>query len=213
MITKRIEDISIFELTDALRKGDVIAYPTDTVYGLLADASRETAVRRIFHIKGRSFTKPLPLFVDSVERAKTLAVIDGPTERTLKKIWPGPVTVVLKKRDAVPGYVTAGKDSVGLRMPENEGIMLLITELNAPLTGTSANISGKPPCRNVSELWEQFSKHHPQPDILVDGGDLQESNPSTVLDLTKGEPQVLRAGPMSKAETRAFFEIGPGEKK
>lgn len=206
MHVKRINDVTISEIKEILLQGGTVVYPTDTVYGLFANPFNETAVSRIFLIKVRSKMKPLPLFVDSITRAHSLAFINKKTEMRLNAIWPGKVTVVLPKRSTVPSIITGGKPTVGLRIPARDDIRTIISELNFPLIATSANISGKEPTRSVEEVIAQFSYHHPQPNLIVDAGELVYSSSSTVLDLTKDQPRILRAGLLTKNQFSTLFQ-------
>lgn len=206
MVIKSQSEITHKELIQTLLEGGVIVYPTDTVYGLLANPFHEMAFRRIFHIKTRPFSKPLPLFVDTIERAKTLAKIDERTERVLRQLWPGQVTVILERQPFLPPYITNGERTIALRIPDRDDIRSLISSFNFPLTGTSANLSDMPVCKTPSEVFEQFRSHHPQPDLVVDGGELSSHTPSTILDITKRTPQILRAGPLSKSDFETLFQ-------
>src|SRR3989344_405435 len=133
----------------ALKKGKVLVCPTDTVYGLLADATNKKAVRKVFQIKQRSPNKPLPLFVRDMRMAKKLAHISKDQELFLKKVWPGKVTAVLKAK--------AG-DTIGLRIPKHHFAAKLLKAFPRPLTGTSANIAGLKPTRSLKEILSQFEK-------------------------------------------------------
>ena len=134
---------TINKAIESIKKGEVIVCPTDTVYGLIADATNEKAVEKVFKIKQRPKEKPIPIFVKDLKRAKRLVEIDKEREKILKKIWPGKVTVVLKKREKIE-VVGVAKKTIALRIPNYKLVNILLSKLNRPLTGTSANISGKP---------------------------------------------------------------------
>lgn len=167
----------------ALEKGSVLVCPTDTVYGLLADAANKRAVRKVYQIKKRTAGKPLPLFVKDIRMAKNLAYISQGQERFLKKVWPGKVTAVLKAKM---------KGSVGLRIPKHRFIAKLLKTFPRPITGTSANLAGKKPARSVEEVLKQFSNKKHQPDIVIDAGKLPFSRPSKVIDLRGNKKKILR---------------------
>jgi len=167
----------------SIREGKVLVCPTDTVYGLVADATNEKAVEKIYKIKKRSREKPIPIFVKDIEMAKSLAKISPDQEKFLKKVWPGKITVVLQSKD---------KGTIGLRIPKYKFLLDLIKHIDRPLTGTSANISGKPPSTKIKEVISQFKSQKYQLDLILDAGNLPKSKPSTVLDLTKFPPKILR---------------------
>jgi L-threonylcarbamoyladenylate synthase len=180
----------------AIKRGKVIVCPTDTVYGLLADATNKKAVDRVFKIKKRDNKKPIPIFVKDLNAAKKLAEIDGNKEKFLKKFWPGKVTAVLKfkvKSSKLKVY-GADKKTVALRIPNHKVISYLLSIAGLPLTGTSANISGKPASGNIKEVIKQFtlSRVEGQPDLIIDTGNLKKSKPSKIIDLTVKPPKILR---------------------
>ncbi|MDO8577360.1 MAG: L-threonylcarbamoyladenylate synthase [Candidatus Wildermuthbacteria bacterium] len=167
----------------ALKKGKVLVCPTDTVYGLVADATNKQAIRKVFQIKQRSPNKPLPLFVRDMRMAKKHARISKEQELFLKKVWPGKITAVLKAKE---------KGTIGLRIPKHHFITKLLQIFAQPLTGTSANTAGLKPARSLEEILSQFEKRKHQPDIVVDGGKLPFSKPSKVIDLTSDKKKILR---------------------
>lgn len=166
----------------AIKKGMILACPTDTVYGLICGAGNKKAVRRIFLIKKRSKNKPLPIFVSNLAAAKILAKINKNQEKFLKKVWPGKTTVVL-------GAKKGG--TIGLRVPKSKFIIDLIKR-TGPLAETSANISGQPPAKSVEDILRQFEDRKRQPDLIIDGGKLKSLKPSKVIDLTGPGPIILR---------------------
>jgi len=176
----------------SIKEGEVIVCPTDTVYGLICDARNEEAVKRLLKIKRRKAKKPIPIFVKDIKMAKKLAFINKKQEKFLKKVWPGKITVVLKRKNKLPKILFSRTKTIGLRIPNYEIINQLLMIINSPLTGTSANISGKPPSIKIKEVINQFQNQKYQPDLVIDAGNLQKSKPSTVLDLTVSPPKILR---------------------
>jgi len=182
-----------------IRRGGVIVCPTDTVYGLIADAKSEKAVTKVFQIKKRTFNKPIPIFVKDLRMAKGLAIINKFQEKFLKKVWPGKVTVVLRAKSKNFPKGIVGKDGkIGLRIPNYKIINQLLLMINSPLTGTSANISEKPESTKIKEVLKQFQNQKYQPDLILDAGNLKPSKPSTAVDLTNFK--ILREGAISKKE-------------
>lgn len=187
----------IEEAVEIIKKGGAVVIPTDTVYGLTANALNEKAVKRLFLIKKRPLNKPFSVFVKDFEMAKKLACIDSKTEKILRKFWPGQITFILKKKKIIPDFLTTDKKTIGLRIPDCLIIKDLFDFLNFPLIGTSANISSKPASGKIEEVIKQFQSRKNQPDLILDVGDLIESKPSTIVDLTFPIPEVLRKGKIS----------------
>jgi L-threonylcarbamoyladenylate synthase len=183
---------NIEEAIEAIKKGGTVIIPTDTVYGLTANALDEKAIRRLFLIKERPIDKPFSVFIKDLKMAKRLAYIDNKTEKILRKFWPGQITFILKKKEIVPNLLTADKKTIGLRIPNCLIIKNLFDFLNFPLIGTSANISGKLASGKIKKVIKQFQKKKNQPDLILDAGDLPKAEPSTIIDLTFSIPKILR---------------------
>lgn len=185
----------IAEACKVLRLGGTIVYPTDTVYGLGANACDSLAVNSVFKIKKRSFSKPLPIIVRSLAWLKELVYLEPRHRRIVESIWPGPVTVVLPKKDYLSSLVTAKGVSVGVRIPDFSFTDQLLGKFGYPLTATSANISGEEPTNDINKIIEMFELSEYRPNLIIDAGILPRSKPSTVVDLTADEPKILRVGP------------------
>ena len=183
-----------------IKEGEVIICPTDTVYGLICDATNIKAVKRLLKIKRRPKNKPTPIFVKNLKMAKTLAKIDKKQEKILKAVWPGKVTTVLKRTRFRQGFggrekirlYGVDKKTIALRFPDYKLLNVLLKKLNCPLAETSANISGRPPLTKIEEIIKQFKIRKYQPDLAIDAGNLLNSRPSVVLDLTSWPPKILR---------------------
>ena len=188
---------AIREAASVVRRGGLVVYPTDTVYGLGANPLDERAVERVYLAKERSFSKPLPVLVASLEDAKRIAVLSERAERLARAFWPGPLTLVLEARPLLPCIVTACRRRVAVRMPNNRIALLLIEESGGLLIGTSANISGYPPPRTAAEAIRQLGG---RVDLVLDAGPTRLGSPSTVLDLSEGTPRVLRRGPIREKD-------------
>ncbi len=198
-ISPRNLNSAIKEVIKVIKKGGVIVCPTDTVYGLIADATNEKAVKKVFQIKKRTFQKPIPIFFKDLKMAKRLAVINKSQEKFLKKVWPGKVTVVLgAKTKKLPKGIINRDQKIGLRIPNYKLVNILLEKLNFPLTGTSANISGKPESTKIKEILNQFTNQKQKPDLILDAGNLKPSLPSTVIDLENFK--ILREGSFPKKE-------------
>jgi len=174
-----------------LRKGGVIAFPTDTVYGLGADAFNSTAVERIYEIKNRPKHRQLPLLIAGVERLTTL--VDPIPEIAwflAKRFWPGGLTLVLSKTDSLPVYLVPGP-TIAVRVPNHPVCLALIQRLGNPLIGTSANISGQPAALTAEEVRQQLGG---KTDFVINGGKCPGGKESTVVDVTCESPIILRQG-------------------
>ena len=181
-----------------LGQGGVIIGPSDTVYGIYANASDEQAVKKIFKIKKRAPEKALSIFVKDIVAARRLAYIDDRKARFLEKVWPGPVTAVFYKKDVISDLVTGGKETVGLRIPVHSFLRELLNRLDFPLVQTSANISGNEPVMSAEKAREQWKKEKAVA-LIIDGGELNKQ-PSTIVDFSKNESIILRSGIITKKE-------------
>lgn len=193
----KVSSKNLSEAVKIIQKGGIVIFPTDTVYGLIADAKNKTAVKKIFKIKERSFKKPLPVFIKDLKAAKGLAKINKNQEKILKKFWPGKITVILKARSTkFPKGIISKDKKIGLRIPDYKSLRLLLRKINYPLAETSANISGKKASTKIKEVLKQFKKGRCQPDLVLDAGNLKTSLSSTVVDLI--DFKILRKGELSK---------------
>jgi len=186
----KVKNVNLENLAGEIKKGKVIIFPTDTVYGLITDATNKKAVDNISQIKKREKQKPIPIFVKDIKQAKRIAKINKNQEKFLKKAWPGKVTAILERKKAK--LYGVDKKTIGLRVPKYNLILRLIETLDCPLTGTSANISGKAANTRIKEVIKQFKNRKLQPDLIIDAGNLKKSKPSKVIDLTGITPKVLR---------------------
>ena len=185
---------------ELLRAGEVIALPTETVYGLAANALDSKAVSKIFTIKGRPANNPIIIHIASVEMAKR-CVAKWPTtaNKLAKSFWPGPLTLVLPRANEIPSIVTAGGTTVGIRWPSHPFIQAVIRQCDFPLAAPSANLSSRVSPTNAEHVRKQLGGKIP---LIVDGGQSQVGIESVVLDLSVSPPQVLRPG-MIHAESLA----------
>ncbi len=179
-------------MVKSIKQGEVMVCPTDTVYGLIADATNEKSVKKLLKIKKRNAQKPIPIFVKDLKTAKKFALINKNKEKFLKKVWPGKVTVVLKRKKIKTSLYGIAKKTIGLRIPDYKLLNVLLKKLNFPLAETSANIFGKPASNNIKEVISQFKNQKFQSDLIVDAGNLKPGKPSIVLDLTIWPPKILR---------------------
>ncbi len=194
---------------EILKKGGLVAVPTETVYGLAANAFDAAAVQRIYDVKGRPEYKPISLLISGVEDIERLSA-DVPDEaRTLgERFWPGPLTMVLKKESSVPDIVTAGGDTVGLRCPDHPMTLELIRISGLPLAAPSANPSGFESPKDFQKVMEYFDG---KIECAVDGGRCSVGSESTILDMTVRPFRILRQGSLPKYELIKL--LGEGTKQ
>ena len=189
----------------ALRRGDVIGLPTETVYGLAADASRPEAVRRIFELKGRPADHPLIVHVADAKQLDRWARDIPEAARVLAAaFWPGPLTLILRKQPGVPDEVTGGQRTVGLRCPAHPMALALLHEFDGGLAAPSANRFGHVSPTSAAHVREEFGDAVP---VVLDGGECEVGIESTILDLSGDTPRILRPGRVTRAQIEAH--VGP----
>ncbi len=196
--------MSSFDLTkvvSSLKKGELIVYPTDTLYALGADIFNKSAVKNIFLIKKRSFNQPLSIAVSNIDALKDVAFVDDRIIRISERFLPGKLTLILKKKKAISDILTAGSDRIAVRIPNNN-IALQILSAFGPLTCTSANIHGFPTPYKINDIRIQFKD---KINIYLDAGELK-SKPSTIVDISNEKVMILREGSIpSKKVLRRMF--------
>lgn len=204
--TPALFQAAVMRATEVLRSGEVVALPTETVYGLAANALDEKAVAKIFQIKGRPANNPIIVHVVSVEMAKCcVASWPANADKLANAFWPGPLTLVLPRTKEVPDIVTAGGPTVGVRWPSHPLIQAVIRECDFPLAAPSANLSSQISPTTAEHVRKQLGG---KISLIIDGGQSQVGIESTVLDLTPllrtkaGPPEILRPG-MVRAESLA----------
>lgn len=183
---------------EVLKKGGLVAYPTDTVYGLGADPLNEKAVARIYEVKNRPHNSPLPLLLaDKSDLLKIALIVPEIAWRLAERFWPGSLTLVVKKSSLVPDRITAGGDTVAVRIPDHHVTIALIRGLGNPIVGTSANLSGKPSPITAAEVSRQLGN---KVDLIVDGGRCPGGIESTVVDVSGASPAIIREGAIPRLE-------------
>ena len=190
--TRKEFDFAVGQAADALKAGQVVALPTETVYGLAANAFDADAVHRIFELKGRPAHNPIIVHVASRDMVRDCATEwTESAERLAKSFWPGPLTLVLRKSSRVPSAVTAGGPTVGIRWPGHPFIQAVIRECGFPLAAPSANLANQLSPTNAEHVRKSFGDKIP---LIVDGGQSQVGIESTVVDLSVTPPRLLRPG-------------------
>ncbi|HAZ16726.1 MAG: hypothetical protein A3H59_03890 [Candidatus Jacksonbacteria bacterium RIFCSPLOWO2_02_FULL_43_9] len=212
--------ISQVRALEIIQNGGVVAVPTETAYGLVTDATNDTAVQKIYTIKGRSEAKPILVLVNSLEMAMRYAEFSDKALELAQKYWPGPLTLVLYRRNNSPqpplsrkwegafpllriregeggllsSYLNLADNTIGVRWTSNEVCQHIITQLGKPITAPSANVTGMKTCYTVDEIQAQYEGHDIQPDGIVDGGMLHEGEVSTLAKVIGDRVGVIRQG-------------------
>ena len=183
---------------ERLQRGEVVAIPTDTVYGLAADPFNLSAVEEIFRVKGRPEERALPILVNSLDQAMLLArEVPRNFLRLAEEFWPGALTLVVDASHRLPLKVTANTGRIALRWPRSEVVARLIEECDGPLTGTSANLSGSPSCSSAEQVFRQLGDRL---GLILDGGEIQPATPSTIVELHGRSWKILREGAIAKKD-------------
>ncbi|HKZ71477.1 MAG TPA: L-threonylcarbamoyladenylate synthase [Nitrospirota bacterium] len=203
------DPVVVSEIAGLLKSGAVIAFPTDTYYGLGVDIDNDEAIKKIFAIKGRPYNQPILILISDRKDLKPLISRRGVpvfADRLMDKFWPGPLTIVFHASEGMSEILTGSAGKIGIRLPAHPFCRSLVRELGRPLTATSANISGKPSLCSPSDVRDAIGDRI---DALVDGGMTQGGAVSTVIDATGAELVMIREGVISEGQLREIFS---GEK-
>lgn len=199
-ILKTDQDISeetvLSRAVEILAAGGVIAYPTETFYGLGVDATNEKAIRKIYDLKGRNFTNPISVIINCEENLYPLAdEVPACALTLMQSFWPGPLTLVFKASSKISPLLTAQTGKIGVRVSSHTGATVIAQKLGRPLTATSANLSGAPECSTAEDVLRQIGS---KIDAIVDLGKTAGGKGSTIIDVTSHPPQILREGAINR---------------
>ena len=196
-----VKDEEWIGLSQRIKSGELIIYPTDTVYGLGAIISNEESINNIYFAKSRSFNSPLIALLSSVDKVDEVAEVSVEDRELLNKLakafWPGALTVILRKKDYIPEIMVSGGNTIGVRIPNLDLAIKIIDLAGGVLATTSANISGEPSPKSYEELSEAIRS---KVNLLIDGGKCKLGEVSTIIDLTKKVPKILRKGAITTEE-------------
>ena len=182
----------INEAVKVISEGGIVAFPTESFYGLGVDATNPHAIKRLFRIKKRDPDLPILILISSLRRLpKYVASIPPGAKRIGKEFWPGGLTMIFRSSPVLPSVLTAGKGKVGIRVPSHPLANALSRAVDVPITGTSANISRRPPCIMADQVVECLGDDL---DLILDGGITEGGYPSTILDVTCDPPLIIREG-------------------
>ena len=206
--------IQLEKAVQVLKAGGIVVYPTDTAYGLAADAMNPSAVKKLYALKGRDFKKPIHVICPSKyyhtsnDGSVCPVRINQPARKLIKKFWPGPLTIVLPLRAKGKSWqmLSAGTKTLVVRMPNNQTALALVERFGKPITTTSANLAGQSACYSVEEVRKQFgSRIYARiygRIYVLDGGKLPKTKPSTIVSLLNGRVRILRVGPISEKQIK-----------
>lgn len=199
-----INEDELKDCINTLKNGGIVIFPTETVYGIGANAYCKEAVKKIYDVKERPNEKPLSIMVPNIDEIKKYAEIsDENEEKIINKFMPGPITIILKRKHDVFDYVSSGKDTIGIRIPDNNIILKILEGLNQPLVAPSANISGQPSGIDFNNILKDFNG---KVDIAINGGKPKLGEGSTIVQIVDGKPIILRQGKITLNEIRKCIE-------
>lgn len=194
----KIDFDKLKEISQIIKNGGIVVFPTETVYGIGTNGLNEEAISRLYEVKQRPTNKPISLLVSSIDMAEMVAKdITDMEYKLMEKFFPGPLTIILKKKNIVPDNLTNNTDTVGIRMPDNIIAKKLIEYANVPIATPSANISGKPSGTNIENIMEDFKD---KVDYYIDGGQSKLGIGSTIVKIENDYPLILREGSISKEQ-------------
>ena len=188
---------------EILLQGGLVACPTESFYGLAVDAANEGAIRRLFTLKKRAAEHPILLLIPDVELLSEYVTRISPVaQQLINEFWPGGLTLVFEASEEISTLLTAGTGKIGLRLSNHPLTTAMARTIGAPVTGTSANISGTPPCCSAKEVLDSFGEDI---DLIIDGGDTTGGIGSTILDVTVDPPQILRNGMVQRSQLEKYI--------
>lgn len=195
--------MDIERLVDLINNGNIAVVPTDTVYGIIGDATNIDVIHKVYEVKKRNYSKPLILMVSSIDMLeKYVLEVNNIEKKLIDRYWPGKLTILFKKNNNVDDLITSGSNLVGIRYPDNKELNELMDKLNKPLISTSCNISSKEVITSIDMLEEDISKHV---SYVYDGGILSDTS-STIVRVNGGKIEILRDGELSSL-IREEFEV------
>ena len=198
---ENIDESELRDVVNTLKNDGIVIFPTETVYGIGGKATSNKVVDRVYQAKQRPRAKAVNILVANVKEIEKYAVITSEIERKIiENFMPGPLTIILKKKDGFGDYFTAENDTIGVRIPDNKIINTILDAIDFPLIAPSANISDRPSGIRTQDIAEDFKD---TVDIIIDGGDAKLGTSSTIVKVVNGEIQILRAGEITKEEILA----------
>lgn len=205
---------TIKEVIGVLKKSGLVISPSDTVYGVLVDATNESAVKKLIEFKSRPPGKPISIFVSDLEMLKNNVIVDSKQLSILKELLPGPFTVILPSKHKISPLLESEKRTLGVRIPDYSFIADLVKVFKRPITATSANLSGESPHYSVDTLLKGIPKSKKKLiDLIINGGKLPRNKPSAIIDLSTPKIRILRQGDISFADEKTYISSSPLQTK
>ena len=201
--TNNIKNEELDEVVNALNNDKIVVFPTETVYGIGGNALKVDVINKLFQAKKRNYGKPISLLVGSIDKIKNIAYVDKNEEKIIKAFMPGELTLVLKKKACINDLVTAGKNTVGIRIPNHNIALTILNKVDYPLATSSANISGE---NNIADFDEIINDLKDYVDIFIKGNISDDLNASTVVELNNDIVNILREGKISKIDIEKTLE-------
>ena len=199
-LKNNIDYTKLKEPAKIIKDGGIVVFPTETVYGIGVNGLNKNALKKLYEVKQRPLNKPISLLVNSIEMINQLTKNITKLEYALmKEFFPGPLTIILQKKDIVPDILTANSDTVGIRMPSNKIALKLIEYAGVPIATPSANLSGKPTGTNFKDIIKDFDG---KADYFIDGKISKTGFASTIIKVTDGIPNILRQGPITEEQIK-----------
>lgn len=183
--------------SEVLKKGGVVVYPTETLYGIAVRALDKGAADKVFEIKGRPKNMPIPVLLRDIDMLGTVAEFNEKATELARKYWPGALTIIVKEKGVLPEVITAGTGKVAVRISRNSFVQSLFEHFDEPITSTSANISGGGNLTLIEDIKKAFEG---KVDLIIDSGNIPSSLGSTIVDVSVNPPQIIRAGDIKQEE-------------
>lgn len=203
-LKNEIDYTKLQEPANIIKKGGIVIFPTETVYGIGANGFNENAIKKVYEVKKRPLSNPISLLVNSIDMINEVAKdITEEEYNLIKRFFPGPLTIILKKKDIIPDVLTANSDTVGIRMPANEIALRLIEYAGVPIATPSANISGKPSGTDITDIMKDFEG---KVDYVIDDGPSKIGLASTIVKVIDNVPHILRQGSIPENEIKKFIQ-------
>lgn len=190
--TKKIDSNELKECSNIIKSGGIVVFPTETVYGIGTNAFIEESIKKIYEIKKRPLEKICSILIaNKKDIIKYANICNDVEKKIINNFMPGPITIILQKKEGVLEHVTGNKETIGIRIPQNEIILDILKEVNIPILAPSANISGETSGTNINEIMEKFKD---KVDIYINGGKCKFEESSTIVQVINNEPVILREG-------------------
>ena len=197
------DPLIISEAAFLIKRDGIVAFPTETLYGLGVNALSEKAIFNVFRTKGRDHGKPLPILIDNKENLMDfVSHVPENAEKLMERFWPGGLTIIFKASPRLPSILTGNTGKIGIRISDNTLAQLIVREAAVPITATSANISGEKSCTTALQVYESMRN---RVDLIIDGGETGGDIGSTIIDITCTPPNIIREGVIGLKELNEYF--------